>query len=261
MDKTERLSLFNRELSYIKDRTIRSFAETLLEDADEYFFTVPASSSGKYHPPFARGDGGLVRHTKAVAFFTLEFARSEREFATITAREVDLLIVAAIAHDIKKQGDGTSGHTLLKEHPLYGAEYVKNEYEQHNFESKGITKEEMNFIYNAVRSHMGPWCDIKPQTRTELIVFYADYVASRSEIEGLNFITNNINSAIPISEQVVDAPKMTVDEYVFNFSKMKGLTIKEAYEKEPGFVKWMANKEGFGNADVQNLVKEFLKTI
>ena len=31
--------------------------------------------------------------------------------------------------------------------------------------------------------------------------------------------------------------------------------------KEPGYIKWMANKEGFGNAEVQNLVKEFLKNV
>lgn len=29
------------------------------------FFTQPASSSGKYHPSYALGVGGLVRHTKA----------------------------------------------------------------------------------------------------------------------------------------------------------------------------------------------------
>ena len=73
MEKNERVALFERELSYIKDENIKEFAKRIIEDADEYFFTVPASSSGKYHPDFARGEGGLVRHTKAVVFFTAEF--------------------------------------------------------------------------------------------------------------------------------------------------------------------------------------------
>ena len=120
MNKEERIKLFERELSYIYDQNIREFAKKIIEDADDYFFTVPASSSGKYHPDFARGNGGLVRHTKAVTYFANELLRAELENKTLTRFDADLVIVAAISHDIKKQGDGSTGHTMLKEHPEYG---------------------------------------------------------------------------------------------------------------------------------------------
>ena len=256
MEKEERLALFERELSYIKDEKIKEFAKKVIEDADDYFFTVPASSSGKYHPDFARGEGGLVRHTKAVVFFTAEFCRSEFEFGTINARQAQLLIVAAIAHDIKKQGDGSTGHTLMKEHPLYGAEYIKKENEKYGL----LSDEDVEYIYKAIRSHMGPWCDVKPETRAELTLFYADYSASRAEITGLKFIDGGDNAEMP-EAPVYEKPKMTIDEYKFDFSKMKGLTLKEAYDKDASFLNWIANKEGFGNPEVQNLVKEFLKTV
>lgn len=256
MTRDERLALFQRELSYIKDEKIKEFAENLLADADEYFFTVPASSSGKYHPDFARGEGGLVRHTKAVVYFTTDFCRSEFEFKTINARQAQLLIVAAIAHDIKKQGDGSTGHTMMKEHPYLAAEYVKAENEKYQL----LSDEDVDYIYKAVRSHMGPWCDVKPETRAELTLFYADYTASRSEIAGLKFLESDCGE-LPTPEPLEEAPKLTIDGYRFNFSKMKGLTLKEAYEKDAGFLNWIANKEGFGNVEVQNLVKEFLKTV
>ena len=61
--------------------------------------------------------------------------------------------------------------------------------------------------------------------------------------------------------EAYEAPVMTVEKYKFDFSKMKGLTIKEAYEKDPSFMRWMANKEGFGNVEVQKLVREYINSL
>ena len=66
--KEEKLCLFKNELDSIKSEKRRSFAEYLIENADDYFFTVAASTSGKYHPKFDLGNGGLVRHTRFVVF-------------------------------------------------------------------------------------------------------------------------------------------------------------------------------------------------
>lgn len=252
MNTVERIELFQRELSYILDNKIKEFVKILLTDADDYFFSVPASSSGKYHPDFARGEGGLVRHTKAVAYFTNELIRPSIEFNKITRYEGDLLIAAAIAHDIKKQGNGIGNHTV-KEHPKLAADYVFEEWEDKG--KKLLSNKDVNYICDVVEHHMGPWQEPVPETRPELIVFYADYIASRKEVTGLDFIDNEDNAPI----ETYQPPVMTIDEYKFDFGKTKGMTIKEAYEKEPGYIKWMANKEGFGNVEVQNLVKEFLK--
>lgn len=58
--------LFKNELKTITSDDIRDFAKVVLDDAPDYFFKVAASSTGKYHPAYALGDGGLMRHTKAV---------------------------------------------------------------------------------------------------------------------------------------------------------------------------------------------------
>ncbi|MBP5722199.1 MAG: hypothetical protein J6X18_01255, partial [Bacteroidales bacterium] len=253
MNASERTELFKRELSYILDKGIKSFCKTLIMNADDYFFAVPASSSGKYHPKFALGEGGLVRHTKAVAYFVNEFIRPEIEFGTITRREADLLIASAIAHDIKKQGDGSEGHTV-KEHPGLASDYIKTTFDEYDWEDK-ISSDDIYFMCDVVERHMGPWQEPKPETRVELILFYADYIASRKEIVGLDFIDSGDNSEVEAYEK----PVMTVDEYKFDFGKTKGMTIKEAYEANPGYIKWIANKEDFGNVEVQKLVKEFLK--
>ena len=254
MNSSERIALFQRELSYLSDPNFKEFTKILLENADEYFYHVPASSSGKYHPDFARGEGGLVRHSRAVAYFANELVRPSLEFGKLTREEADCIILAAIVHDIKKQGTGLEGHTV-REHPALASEYVKAQWELHGKDL--IDMADILYICKAIESHMGPWQDPKPETRPEIIVFYADYIASRKEIVGINFIDNGSTE----EAEAYEVPTMTVEGYKFDFGKTKGLTIKESYDKEPGYIRWMANKEGFGNVEVQNLVKEFLNSL
>ena len=44
--------VFNKELGYIKDERIRNSLKTMLNLLPEYFYQIPASSTGKYHPEF-----------------------------------------------------------------------------------------------------------------------------------------------------------------------------------------------------------------
>ena len=49
--------MFTEELNYIEEARIREAAKVLLDNLPDYFYKIPASSTGKYHPDFARGDG------------------------------------------------------------------------------------------------------------------------------------------------------------------------------------------------------------
>ena len=44
----------------------------LIDSLPDYFFEVAAASTGKYHPKYAQGEGGLVRHTKAAVKIAYE---------------------------------------------------------------------------------------------------------------------------------------------------------------------------------------------
>ena len=57
--------LFKNEINYIKNDRIKNSLITMINKLPDYFFLVPASSTGKYHPDYALGEGGLLRHTKA----------------------------------------------------------------------------------------------------------------------------------------------------------------------------------------------------
>ena len=67
---------FEREIALIQNEDYRNFIKDYLDNyVPDYFWEIGASSSGKYHPQFSQGKGGLVRHTKAVVLFAEELLR------------------------------------------------------------------------------------------------------------------------------------------------------------------------------------------
>ena len=53
------------EIELIKNEELKKFAYFCMDKVPKYFFKVAASSTGKYHPSYTLGEGGLVRHVKA----------------------------------------------------------------------------------------------------------------------------------------------------------------------------------------------------
>ena len=173
--------VFNVELNRINDQDVRQSAEIILEMLPDYFYEIPASSSGKYHPAFALGEGGLVRHVK-VAMRILEEMFKDKAFGTDDDHKKDLIRMAVLLHDGFKSGVINTGHTCC-EHPIIMSNFI--------FENKDkllISEEEAKFVSRLILTHMGPWNKDKnekeimpvPKTREELLVHLCDFLASRN---------------------------------------------------------------------------------
>lgn len=171
--------MFEEELTLIKNDEIRETTARLLDGAPEYFWHVAASSSGKYHPAYALGEGGLARHVKAA----VKFANHLFVISDFTEKEQDYIISALLLHDILKHGrDGDVGHTVF-EHPILAAEYIR----------ENASGEYAEVVSSLVSTHMGQWTTSKyssvvlqaPQTKLQKFVHECDYLASRKDIEVL----------------------------------------------------------------------------
>lgn len=148
----------------------------------DYFFTVAASSTGKYHPKYALGNGGLVRHTKAADKFAYTLLQLE-QYNKFSSDEKDMIIASLTVHDGRKHGMDGSSFTVA-EHPTLCADWMRDE-----IELKGIIPDEyLKIICDAVASHMGEWNQDfkskkeilpKPQTEIQKFVHICDYLASR----------------------------------------------------------------------------------
>ena len=189
MNKVEK---FSKELDYIKNKIFKADACYLIDGLPDYFFEVPASSTGKYHPEYALGDGGLLRHTKAAVKIAYELLSNPLIGGKYTEEEKELMLIALMLHDGLKSGKEKSKYTKV-EHPLLVCQYIKEN--EHNL---GMSVENMNFICDVIASHMGAWNkDFDgnevlpvPKTKYQNFVHMCDYLASRKSIL-LNFDSNN----------------------------------------------------------------------
>lgn len=171
MNNFDKLDMFNHELNMITEDNIRKFAETLLLNTGDWFYIEPASTSGKHHPAYALGDGGLVRHTQVLVYCLRELISAEI-FGKYSEHQTNLLILAGIAHDIRKHDENGA---YVKKHPKYAAEFIKRTNDDNGF----VSEEDVQYIIDAVRSHMGKWDKPKPKKQFQKLLHTADYIASR----------------------------------------------------------------------------------
>lgn len=254
MDKIEKIKLFANELNDINSEKLRLFAEELIANADDYFFQIAASTTGKYHPQFDLGDGGLVRHTRCVEFF----AKCEAESRMFTEHETDLLIVSALAHDIKKLGNNGSKYTV-GDHPTVAAEYVRDMAVNN---PNLINDDDMNIIMGCVRSHMGQWGtkDKQPLPKTDLekALQAADYIASRKEILDFNFRPVDVVEKPVATENSAPQENVDLGNYIVLFGKNKNKTLNEIKADGTDYLEWVAKQEDFFNKEAQTIIRKFL---
>lgn len=175
--------IFEKELNYIKNEELKNKTIELLNGLPNYFYKVPASSTGKYHPSYALGEGGLVRHTKAGVNIGVDLLRCE-QFCEDSDNNRDIVVVSLLLHDGFKSGLQDTGFTDSK-HPIFVTEYIIENTK--DFNDKYI----INDICQCVLSHMGKWnsnrdgVEIlpKPTSSIERLVHLADYIASRKNLE------------------------------------------------------------------------------
>lgn len=157
----------------IRNSSIRQRVVTFLDETvPQYFRKIPASSSGKYHPAYTLGDGGLVRHTIAavkIAYYLMSVDCASAVLG-LTQEDKDHVIAAIILHDTFKRGTTDEGDiAAYEDHEIVAAEQVEKAF--------GETP-----ISNLIAAHMGQSGKQQPSNTAESIVHFADYLASRKSI-------------------------------------------------------------------------------
>lgn len=165
---------------HLRNAVLRYFVDTV----PNYFWHVQASSTGKYHPQYALGEEGLLRHTCAAVRIAAAIINLDQYNGIFDDVDKDNIIVALMLHDTFKHGeekDGKYNPYSIHEHPLIAADKVRERLED---EHKCV-------IANCIASHMGEWTESnrshyvlpKPKTLEEQMVHLCDYLASRKFLE------------------------------------------------------------------------------
>lgn len=191
-DYYQKLSLYNyfiitaTSIQTHTDKTLNISQNTIelarivwlfIERFPNYFWHIPATSSGKNHNIHAQRQNGLVYHTKATIYVCKELITTYNAFD----RAYELLM-AALLHDSVKYG---SEFDVVKfpMHPFLPEEHFKS--------LSYITG--YTTIIDLIKRHMGciskgSWTEqtgrmtLKPETTEEIILHTADYIASRKRV-------------------------------------------------------------------------------
>lgn len=248
MTKKEKTDIFKNEIENIKNETIKKSCIDILESAPDYFFEIPASSTGKYHPQYALGSGGLIRHTKAVVRFVIHLCNIIPYSTKFTNDERDLLIVAAIAHDMFKNGATNTKHTV-NNHPLLSANNIKKICTK-------LSENEVTFLYDAIKCHMGSWSenDCKPSKEHEYFLHICDYLASRKDIEVL-FDESKLNVINNDTSALNENQNVPIEKFRLPFGKNKNKLLSEC---DVDYLKWAYNNMTF--EPTASIIKEYCKT-
>lgn len=235
-------------LATIINDDIREFATVLVDNLPSYIWEVGASSTGKYHPAYSLGLGGLMRHQIAVVRFLNFFFELEQYNTKFSTREMDLMRVAGLVHDGRKSGEQTdyerSKFTKF-DHPIQMANVVRS------FDGKYLTTPEIEFIASCISSHMGQWCTDrkssvvlpKPMNVYQNFVHLADYLASRK--------------SLTMDFEGYEQPKVempNVDEYVLNFGKHSGKKLVDVFKYHRDYLDWC--KENLHKEPLMSLIKQ-----
>ena len=195
LDTKNKVECFKEEINYIKNKDYIEDFKTLIDLIPDYFFEVPASSTGKYHPKFSLGDGGLLRHTKAAVRIAYELLNDPCIGDKYKDNEKDLMLIALTMHDSVKSGVPKEQYTRF-DHPLLASKLIK----ENKDKLKNMKESDIKLICRVIESHMGPW-NKHPYTKEEVLpipkdkyenfVHMCDYLASRKFLE-VTFEDNKI---------------------------------------------------------------------
>ena len=184
--------VFKKELERIKDDNIRKDTIYLLNKLPDYFYEMPASTTGKYHPKFSLNEGGLVRHVK-VALQIGEELFNDKSLCVFDEHKKDLIRMAIMLHDGLKKGLEKSEYTTFS-HPVDMANFILE-----NKDNLSMKNSDIKTVARLISSHMGPWNVDKrtnvvlplPKRKDEKFVHLCDYIASRRFLD-VEFKDNEI---------------------------------------------------------------------
>ena len=174
------------EISHIDDDNLRAAVQQCIEDRWDKMKILPASTSGKYHPPEERGPGGMVLHIRRMCNLAIQIDRH----LGLTVYEKDLLIAGCILHDISncdiveidENGRVSKDDKKFKKYHALMSAQIAIDYLTRQGVDPGS---EMSLeLHGMIASHMGHWYEgwRKPTTKMELVLTLLDFIDTRVNV-------------------------------------------------------------------------------
>ena len=244
-------SIFEDFLNTFETDEIREYCRDMIEQAPDYIWTIPASTSMKYHNATQCQPGGQLYHILMaceIMNYILGLEYIKNKFSQPKKR--DCMRTAICLHDMIKCGlDG--GQYTVHEHPVLAQKWVEETTVEHDIDSR-LKK----YIGRLIASHSGEWTSSNRSTTVlpsvendeQFITHLCDYLGSRANLDMVFDL--GIIKKINMFQKLPD-----IEEYKITFGKYKGYTLPEIMDEDSSYIDWMKTQ------DLRYPVNELIKQL
>lgn len=247
----DKIKVFKTLLDKFETDEMRNYCKDMIKEIPDYIFTMPSSTSFKYHNKTQCQPHGQIFHILMFGeimnyILGLEYIQEKYPMGIR-----DNLRCAAIFHDALKCGVNGSKHTV-HEHPLLAGEWIRKTTVEHD-----IPQEIKEYIAHLCERHSGQWVDSKkskivlpkPETDAQFLVHLCDYLASRSNLDMI-YSDEVYETLGEIKMPEVEVPKL--EEYVLDFGKYKGRKLIDVAKFDSDYICWA--KENIYREPIKSLL-------
>jgi hypothetical protein len=250
----DKVKVFQSLLDKFETDDIREYCKDMINEIPDYIFTMPSSTSLKYHNRTQCQPHGQIYHVLMFGEIMNYILELEYVLDKIPdARTRDCLRCTPIFHDVLKCGMNGSQHTV-HEHPMLAAQWIKRVTVEHD-----IDKETKLFIARLCASHSGQWTENKkstvilqkPENDLQFLVHLCDYLSSRQNLDMI--YSDNIQNIL----NDIEMPAQTlpdINEWVIPFGKHKGATLPQINKIDAGYIRWA--KENINSEPARSLLAQ-----
>ena len=249
----DKVKVFEGLLNKFETDEIRDYCADMIKEIPDYIFTIPSSTSFKYHNKTQCQPHGQIFHILMFAevmnyVLGLEYVKEKTN-----ERQRDCLRCTPIFHDAIKCGLNGSQYTV-HEHPMLAGEWVRNTSVEHD-----VDADTKAYIARLCESHSGEWTSTKrsktvlpkPENDEQFFVHMCDYLASRSNLD-MTYSDNVLavlnNAEIP-KQELPD-----INTYVLNFGKHSGEKLVDVAQSDPSYISWV--KENMNREPIKSLLAQ-----
>ena len=238
----EKRNIFDLLTANFETDTFKEYYLDMCEQMPDYIFTMPSSTSGKYHNKTQCQPHGQLYHIfmfHSILEHLLRLKGNKEKFST--PEERDAMRCVPAFHDAVKCGWGTSQYTV-PDHPMLAARWVINTPTKHD-----IPMQYKQMIADMCEAHSGEWNKNRsgrvimsePRNDREFLIHECDILASRPDLDWT--ISEDLKALLP---------QENIDDYVIPVGKYKGRRLVEIFAIDRPYCQWMA----------ENIDKEPLRT-
>ena len=252
MDKK---AVFKELLDRFETEEILLYCEDMIENIPDYIFTMPSSTSGKFHNATQCQPHGQIYHIimfGAIMNYRLALKCNKEKFNNPIIR--DAMRCVPIFHDAVKCGWNGSQYTV-HDHPMLAGAWVRETKVNHD-----IDDDIKEMIARMCERHSGEWTSSKrskvvlpePETEMEILVHECDILSSRADID---MQPSDYLKSI-FGEEKIELPNL--DDYIISFGKHKGEKLVDVFKTDHGYCLWL--KENSYQREVVDMIKKIETT-